>query len=78
MKTITVEELHEQTDRVVSEAAQHTIVVTRNGLPQAILKPYPDPGALKQHWAERERLLAALPRLSVDSSEYISEERDAR
>ena len=29
MKTISIEELHEQTDRVISQAAQDTIVVTR-------------------------------------------------
>ena len=78
MKTISVEELHDQTDRVISQAAQDTIVVTKNGLPQAILKPYPGEASLKRHWEERERMLSGLPRLLVDTSDYISEDRDGR
>lgn len=78
MKTISVEELHERTDQVIDQAAQNTIVVTRNGRPQALLKPYPDAASLKQHWVERERMLVRLPRVSVDSSEYISQDRDGR
>ncbi len=78
MKTISVEELHDQTDRVISQAKHDTLVVTRNGRPQAILKPYPDEAALKQHWAEREQMLARLPKVTVDTAEYISEDRDGR
>ena len=78
MKTVSIEELHEQTDRVISQAGQDTILVTKNGLPQAILKPYPDEAALRRYWEERERMLAALPRLAADSSLYVSEDRDGR
>ena len=78
MKTISVEELHEQTERFISQAAQDTMVVTRNGRPQAILKPYPGEDSLKQHWIERERVLTRLPQLIVDSTEYISQDRDGR
>ncbi len=78
MKTISIEELHEHTEHMVSEAALDTIVVTKNGRPQAILKAYPDEAALKRHWEERERMLSGLPRLAVDSSDYISEDRDGR
>jgi len=78
MKTISIEELHDQTDRVINQAAQDTLVVTRNGRPQAILKPYPDEASLKQYWTEREKLLTRLPKLAVDTSEYISQDRDGR
>ena len=78
MKTISIEELHEQTERVVGEAAQATIVVTKNGRPQAILRPYPQEAALKRYWEERERTLAALPRIDADSAEYVSQDRDRR
>jgi PHD/YefM family antitoxin component YafN of YafNO toxin-antitoxin module len=78
MKTVSIEELHDQTDRVINQAAQDTLVVTRNGRPQAILKPYPDEASLKQYWAERERMLVGLPRVSTDSTEYISQDRDGR
>ena len=78
MKTISIEELHEQTEQVISQAARDTIVVTRNGRPQVILKPYPDEAGLKRHWEEREGLLAQLPQLNVDSTDYISQDRDGR
>lgn len=78
MKTVSIEELHDQTDRVISQAARDTLVVTRNGRPQAILKPYPDEASLKQYWAERERILARVPEMTVDTSEYISQDRDGR
>ena len=99
MKTISVEELHEQTDRVIRQAGEETIVVTRNGRPQVILKPYPDDGALTRYWEEREQRLATLnavrgvdlsgkpfpvrdpatlPPVAVETSSYISEDRDGR
>lgn len=78
MKTISIEELHEQTDRVVSQAKHDTLVVTRNGRPQAFLKPYPDEATLREHWTEREQMLARLPKVAVDTTEYISEDRDGR
>ena len=78
MKTITVEELHAQTDRVVSEAAPGSIAVTKNGRPRAILKPYPDEAALKRHGVDRERMLTGLPAVAVDSTDYISEDRNER
>ena len=78
MKTISIEELHDETERLVSEAAQDTIVVTKDGRPQAILKSYPDEAALKRYWLERERTLAQLPRMNADSTDYISQDRDGR
>jgi PHD/YefM family antitoxin component YafN of YafNO toxin-antitoxin module len=78
MKTISVEELHEQTERVINEATQDTLVVTRNGRPQAILRPYPDEAALRRHWEEREQALAQVTKVIVDSTDYVSEDRGGR
>ena len=78
MKTISVEELHEQTERVINEATQDTLVVTRNGRPQAILRPYPDEAALRRHWEEREQALAQVTKVTVDSADYVSEDRGGR
>ncbi|MGI8604913.1 MAG: type II toxin-antitoxin system Phd/YefM family antitoxin [Verrucomicrobiales bacterium] len=76
MKTISIRELHQHTGRFVREAQHDTIQVTDRGRPVAILKapilaelsgkPFP------------KRRLSSLPKVSVDSSAYISEERDAR
>ena len=38
MKTVSIEELHEQTGRVVREAASEEIVVTENGQPVAVVR----------------------------------------
>ena len=38
MKTVSIEELHEQTGRVVREAAAEEIVVTENGQPVAVVR----------------------------------------
>lgn len=76
MRTITVEELHEQTGRVLREAALEEIVVTENGQPLAVLKGLPNGSGRQQYWEERERKLAALPRLDKDSTAFISEDRD--
>ena len=58
-----------------NEATQDTLVVTRNGRPQAILRPYPDEAALRRYWEERERALAQLAQVTVDSADYVSEDR---
>ena len=78
MKTISVEELHARTEAIISDAAFDTIVVTKDGQPRAILKPYQDEASIKRQWEERERILSELPVLSEDSSRYISEDRDKR
>lgn len=77
MRTISIEELHEQTERLIHQATQDTLVVTRNGRPQVILKPYPDEAALRQHWVHREQVLAGLTKVEVDSADYVSEDRGA-
>ena len=76
MKTVTLEELHEQTGRVVREAATEEIVVTENGRPLAVLRGVQNESGQRQYWQERERKLAALPRLTTNSTPLISEDRD--
>jgi len=78
MKTVTVEELHTQTEQVLNEAASRAIVVTKDGRPQVILNPYPDEATRERHWEKRERMLAQLPELSADSTKLISEDREGR
>jgi hypothetical protein len=78
MKTISVEDLHEQTDQFVGLAAQEDIVVVQRGQPLAILKRFPDAVQWQRHWEEREQKLATLPRIDVDSTEYVSQDRDGR
>ena len=75
MKAVTIEELHQNTAKVVHEAAREEILVTENGNALAILKGVN--GATKeQYWEERERKLAALSSLATDSTILISEDRN--
>jgi len=73
---MTIEELHRQTNQAVREAAVEEIVVTENGQPVAVLKGLPNGSDRQRYWQERERKLAALPRLESDSTDFISEDRD--
>jgi len=76
MRTITVQELHQETDRIVREAALEEIVVMENGQPLAILNGLSRDARRQQYWNEREQKLAALPMLDTDSTAFISEDRD--
>ena len=78
MGTISVEDLHEQTGQFVGLAAQEDIVVVQRGQPLAILKRFPDAVQWQRHWEAREQKLATLPRIDVDSTEYVSQDRDGR
>lgn len=78
MKTISVEDLHEQTGQLVELAAHEDIVVVQRGQPLAILKRFPDTVQWQRHWAEREQKLATLPEIDVDSTDYVSQDRDGR
>lgn len=76
MKTISIRQLHAQTGRFVREAEHETIRVTDRGREVAVLKA----PALAEAAGKRfpKRRVASLPKVRVDSSVYISEERDRR
>jgi hypothetical protein len=78
VKTISVEDLHEQTGQLVELAAHEDIVVVQRGQPLAILKRFPDAIQWQRHWDEREQKLATLPAIDVDSTEYVTQDRDGR
>ena len=76
MKTISIEELHERTSDYVRAAAAEPVVITEHGQRLAMLsavrgvdlpgKPFPvrDPDAL--------------PKVAVETSSYISDDRNGR
>ena len=76
MKTISVEELHERTRDYVRAAATEPIVIAEHGRQLAMLsavrgvdlpgKPFP------------VRDLSSLPTVAVETSRYISEDRNGR
>lgn len=76
MKVISIRELHQHTGRFVREAAREPVYVTDRGRQVAVLKaPVPAEMTGKPF---PKRPLSSLPKVRVDSTTYISDERDAR
>lgn len=76
MKSISIRELHQHTGRFVREAVRQPIFVTDRGRQVAVLKA---PGAAELEGQPfPKRRLSSLPKVRVDSTVYISEERNAR
>ncbi len=76
MKTISIRELHAHTGRFVREAQHETIRVTDRGREVAVLKAPASAEAAGKPFPKRR--LASLPKVRIDSSVYISQERDSR
>jgi antitoxin (DNA-binding transcriptional repressor) of toxin-antitoxin stability system len=76
MKTISIKQLHAETGRWVRAASKQPIIVTDRGERIASLQPHapansPTPVFCLKHRGVR-------PKISVDTTAYISEDRDGR
>jgi len=75
MRTVNVRTLHERTGEIVDLAGRgQVIVIVRRGVPVAELSPIaarPAPPL-----PDREKILARYPKLSGDSTDYVSDDRD--
>ena len=76
MKTISIKELHAATGRWVRAAAKQTIIVTDRGEKIATLQCHVEEEAPRPVFTGRD--WSKLPSSPVDSTAFISEERDAR
>ena len=76
MKTISIKQLHAETGRWVREARKQAIIVTDRGERTAVLGPAGNDDAPRAVFRRRD--WSKLPTSPVDSTIYISEERDAR
>jgi prevent-host-death family protein len=76
MKVITIRELHEHTGKFVRQAQKEPVLVTDRGRQIAVLKAITAAESVGKPFPKRK--LTSLPRVSIDSTVYISEERDAR
>jgi prevent-host-death family protein len=76
MKVITIRELHEHTGKFVRQAQKEPVLVTDRGQQIAVLKGITTAESTGKPFPSRK--LTSLPRVSIDSTVYISEERDAR
>ena len=76
MKTISVEELHEQTGQFVHLAAHEDVLVTEHGQPLAVMKPVRGVNLPGKPFPRRDP--AAMPKAQVETSQYLSEDREGR
>lgn len=74
MKTVSIRTLHDQTGHWIRQAAKQPFVVTDHGRPVACVQPY-QPFAARKPLPNRERTLARIPRIDVDSATLVSEDR---
>jgi len=76
VKTVSIRELHQSTGKIVRSVVEEAAVVTDQGRPMAIIKPFdgkdlPGRALPPGHWKSRPR-----PHLDEDSTQAVSEDRD--
>jgi prevent-host-death family protein len=78
VKTVTIQELHRETDRLVQAAETEDVLVVENGRPRVVLKKASEQPEFETFWQQRERQLASIATVNEDSTAYVSEDRDGR
>ena len=76
MKTVTIRELHTHTGKFVRASVKEKILITERGRPVAMLKTVEAKDLTGELFPKRD--LRKMPRVKVDSTGYISADRDAR
>jgi prevent-host-death family protein len=76
MKSITIRELHMNTGRLVRASAHENILITERGQAVAVLKSAKTADLVGKPFPKRD--IRKMPKVAGDSTNYISEDRDAR
>lgn len=76
MKTATIRELHMNTGKLVRASAQENILITDRGQAVAILKSAKAADLVGKSFPKRD--IGKMPRSDVDSTIYVSQDRDGR
>ena len=76
MKTISIKQLHAETGRWVRAAKTQTLIVTDRGEKVATIQPHIDEASPAAVFTLKNR--GFRPKVPVDSTIYISEDRDGR
>jgi antitoxin (DNA-binding transcriptional repressor) of toxin-antitoxin stability system len=76
VKSVSIRELHQSTGKIVRSVVEEPAVVTDQGRPMAIIKPFdakdlPGRPLPPDHWKSRAR-----PQLDGDSTLAVSEDRE--
>lgn len=76
MRIASIRELHTNTGKLVRESAKGEILITERGRPVAMLKTVTVADLVDKPFPKRT--LRSMPKVGVDSTDYISEDRDGR
>ena len=76
MQTVTIRELHLNTRKLVRAAARQKIIITDRGRPIALLKALDEPDLVGKPFPRRD--IRKMPKSKVDSTIYVSQDRDGR
>lgn len=74
MRTVTIRDLHHRTGEVVRASAHEKILITERGRAVALLKGVQPADLAGKPFPKRDR--RKMPRLQIDSTVYISQDRD--
>ena len=76
MKTISIKQLHAETGRWVRAASKQPIIVTDRGAKIATIQPHAPDNSPKPVFSLKHR--GFRPKLSVDTTAYVADDRDGR
>ena len=76
MKTATIRELHMNTGKLVRASAHESILITDHGQAVAVLKSAKAADLLGKPFPKRD--IRKMPKSNVDSTIYVSRDRDGR
>jgi prevent-host-death family protein len=76
MKTVTIRELHMKTGELVRASAHENILITERGRGVALLRGASGADLIGKPFPKRDR--RKMPRSKIDSTIYVSQDRDGR
>jgi prevent-host-death family protein len=76
MRSASIRELHSRTGEIVRAAASNKIVITDRGRPVAVLKALEAADLSGRLFPKRD--LRKMPKVKIDSTIYVSEDRNRR
>lgn len=76
VRTITIRELHRNTVKLVRAAAHEKIIITDRSRPVALLEKPDGPDLVGRPFPKRD--IRKMPKSNVDSTIYVSQDRDGR
>lgn len=76
MRTATIRELHMNTGKLVRASVHENILITERGQPVAVLKSAKAADLVGRPFPKRD--IRKMPRSDIDSTIYVSQDRDGR